>query len=118
MATNYSLHDRLTMQQTHTLNVGDIIEIDKVDAIISYVDSKTKQQRQTVVVQATDGMNYYLPNTIGAAYIEMVNDGHEAEARAELEHKIFRCEEFIAKAFGTKGKTLAYVRDSEPIPFE
>lgn len=118
MATNYSLHDRLTMQQTHTLNVGDVIEIDKVDAIITYTDSKTNKQRQAVVVLATDGMKYYLPNTIGQAYIEMVNDGHESEARGELEHKIFRCEEFVARSFGTKGKTLSYIRDSEPVPFE
>lgn len=104
---SYSLHDRLTMQQTHTLNVGDVINIDHVDAVVTYTDSKTKQERRAVVVCDDNGAKYYLPNTIAGAYLDMVDGGDESEAKAELEGHTFRCEEFVAKQYGTKGKTLA-----------
>ena len=110
MEQNYSLHDRLTMQVTKTLEVGDVISITKIQAIVDYLDPRTKEPRKAVVVSTNTG-NYYLPNTIARAVVEMFDGGQEAEARAELEGKSFRCEEFIAKRFGTKGKTLVLLPD-------
>lgn len=107
----FSLHDRLTMTITKTMNVGEIIKITKISSIIDYIDSRTKEARKAVVVETDKGEKYYLPSTIGKAIIEMFENGQEAEARAELEGKTFRCEEFIAKRYGTKGKTLSLIPD-------
>lgn len=104
----YSLHDRLTMQVTKSFTVGEVVTIRVIDSIITYVDSRTKEERKAVVVD-TDKGKYYLPNTIGHEVISMFENGHELEARSELEGNTFRCEEFVAKRYGTKGKTLVLV---------
>ena len=107
----FSLHERLRMTITKTLTVGEIIKISKIDAIISYIDSKTGELRRSVVVLNDRGEKYYLPSTIGKSVIEMFDNSEEAEARAELEGKTFRCEEFIANRYGTKGRTLSLIPD-------
>lgn len=109
MEKNFSLHDLLTMKVTRSLNVGDIIKVEKIDSVISYADSRTGEMRKAVVVIADNGNKYYLPNSIGRKVVELFDNGDEALARYEIEGHTFRCEEFVAKRFGTKGKTLSLV---------
>lgn len=114
MEKTYSLHDRLRMSQTRSFEVGDVVSIAAFDGIIEYTDKKTGEKKRAVVVTDTIGQKWYLPNTIANAVCEMADSGNLAEAVVEFVGNTFRCEQFIAKRYGTKGKTLAYVGPNEP----
>lgn len=105
---HYSLADRLSMQNTSSMEVGSIYHINKVEDPIEFTDSKTGEIRSAVVVVCDDGQ-YYLPNTIANAYIEE-RDEDPFEASAALEGKTFKCVSFRAKKYGTTGKTLQLMK--------
>lgn len=105
---HYSLSERLSMQNTSTMEVGSIYHINKVEDPIEFTDSKTGEIRSAVVVDCDDGQ-YYLPNTIANAYIEESAE-NPFEAREALEGKTFKCVSFRAKKYGTTGKTLQLMK--------
>lgn len=102
----YSLKDRLEMQRTQQMQVGTIYNIMSVDRIVEFTDKKTGEIRKAVVVLCDDGAMYYLPNTIANAYLQEVAENGEEVTKALFEGHSFRCEEFTAKRYGTKGKTI------------
>ena len=102
----YSLKDRLEMQRTQQMQVGTIYNITHVDRVVEFPDKKTGEIRRAVVVACDDGAMYYLPNTIANAYLQEVAENGEAATDALFEGHSFRCEEFTARSYGTKGKTL------------
>lgn len=106
MAKIYSLKDRLEMQRTQQMQVGQIYNIEKIDRIVEFVDKKTGESRKAVVVTCSDGANYYMPNTIANSYLQEVAENGEEATNALFEGHSFRCEEFTARRYGTTGKTL------------
>lgn len=110
MEKKFSLHERLAMKQTLQMEIGNTYTINKIASIIDFVDTKTNEPRKAVVVECTDGNLYYLPNTIANAYLSALNEvDNPFEVNKELEGNTFKCVEFLAKRFNTKGKTLQLV---------
>ena len=104
---HYTLAERLAMQNTNQMEVGSDYHIKAVDSVIEFTDSKTGEIRKAVIVECDDG-KYYLPNTIANSYLEEI-ETDEAGARAALEGHTFKCVQFNARRYGTKGRTLQIV---------
>lgn len=104
---NFTLAERLAMQNTQQMEIGNVYNIVKVDRVIEFADKKTGDLRRAVIVSCDDGSQYYLPNTIANSYLnELATAADPQTVNSIFEGHSFKCEAFTAKRFGTTGKTL------------